>query len=228
VRTLELRPELSRNVDGAIVGDGDKATTFAGDSNQSNVRTPAAIAGPQQFGLEAWVKTTTTKGGKIIGFGSSATGNSSSYDRHVYMQNNGKLTFGVYPGAVKTVTSAKSYNDGKYHHIVANLGSDGMKLYVDGELVGNDASVTSAQGYNGYWRVGGDNLGSWTNQPTSAYFVSTIDEVAVYAAPLTKDQVDAHWSLSGWVRHRRTFCQPQRSHRGANRSGRDVRRHYVV
>jgi PKD repeat protein len=107
-------------------------------------------------------------------------------------------TFGVYPGAVKTVTSAKSYNDGKYHHIVANLGSDGMKLYVDGELVGSDASVTSAQGYNGYWRVGGDNLGSWTNQPTSAYFASTIDEVAVYAAPLTKDQVDAHWSLSGW------------------------------
>ena len=189
---------LTRNVDGAIVGDGDKATTFAGDSNQSNVRTPTAIAGPQQFGLEAWVKTTTTKGGKIIGFGSSATGNSSSYDRHVYMQNNGKLTFGVYPGAVKTVTSAKSYNDGKYHHIVANLGSDGMKLYVDGELVGSDASVTSAQGYNGYWRVGGDNLGSWTNQPTSAYFAGTIDEVAVYAAPLTKDQVDAHWSLSGW------------------------------
>lgn len=48
-------------------------------------------------------------------------GNSSNYDRHIYMQNNGKLTFGVYPDAVKTVTSAQSYNDGQYHHVVAQL-----------------------------------------------------------------------------------------------------------
>ena len=189
---------VTRGADGAIVGDADKATTFAGNNNSSNVRTGTAVAGPTQFAAEAWIKTTTTKGGKIIGFGSSATGNSSSYDRHVYMQNNGKLTFGVYPGAVKTVTSSKSYNDGKYHHVVANLGSGGIQLYVDGELVGSDASVTGAQSYNGYWRVGGDNMGSWPNQPTSTYFAGTIDDVAVYGSPLTADQVAAHWSLSGW------------------------------
>ena len=96
------------------------------------------------------------------------------------------------------MTSSKSYNDGNYHHIVANLGPNGMELYVDGERVGYDASVTTAQGYNGYWRVGGDNMTGWPNQPTSTYFAGTIDEVAVYNAPLTQAQVASHWSLSGF------------------------------
>lgn len=189
---------VTRGAGGAIVGDADKASTFQGDGNASNITTGSAVQGSDQFATEAWIKTTTTKGGKIIGFGASATGNSGSYDRHVYMRNDGKLVFGVYPGQVKTVTSTKSYNDGKYHHIVANLGPNGMELYVDGERVGNDASVTTAQGYSGFWRVGGDNLNGWPNQPTSSYFAGTIDEVAVYNAPLTEAQVASHWSLSGF------------------------------
>ena len=42
-----------------------------------------------------------------------------------------------------------------------------MMLYVDGKQVG-DATPTrpAAQAYTGYWRVGGDNLGGWPNQPT--------------------------------------------------------------
>ena len=38
----------------------------------------------------------------------------------------------------------------------------------------------------------------WPNQPTSTYFAGTIDEVAVYNAPLTEAQVASHWSLSGF------------------------------
>lgn len=189
---------VTRGAAGAVAGDPDTATTFAGNGNASNVRTGTAVAGTNSFATEAWIKTTTTQGGKIIGFGNNATGNSGNYDRHVYMRNDGKLVFGVYPNAVKTVTSSKSYNDGNYHHIVANLGPNGMELYVDGERVGYDASVTTAQGYNGYWRVGGDNMTGWPNQPTSTYFAGTIDEVAVYNAPLTEAQVASHWSLSGF------------------------------
>lgn len=196
--TGTITGNVARGAAGAIVGDADTATTFAGDNNASNVRTGTAVPGSDRFATEAWIKTTTTKGGKIIGFGSNATGNSGSYDRHVYMRNDGKLVFGVYPGQVKTVTSTKSYNDGNYHHIVANLGENGMALFVDGERVGHDASVTTAQGYSGFWRVGGDNMSGWPNQPTSTYFAGTIDEVAVYNAPLTEGQIAAHWSLSGF------------------------------
>ena len=52
------------------------------------------------------------------------------------MDNSGRVTFGVNPGSVKTVRSAAAYNDGAWHHLVGTLGSTGLRLYVDGVLVG--------------------------------------------------------------------------------------------
>ena len=80
-----------RNVGGAIVGDPDPSTTFSAGSKTGG----AAQFGPQSFSAEAWFKTTTRSGGKIIGFGSVNTNNSSSSDRHVYMSNSGQLSFGA-------------------------------------------------------------------------------------------------------------------------------------
>ena len=80
--------------------------------------------------------------------------------------------------------------------MVATQGPSGMALYVDDNLVGTNAQANN-QGYNGYWRVGGDNLGAWPDRPTSDYFSGTIDEVAIYAAPLTAGQVHAHYLASG-------------------------------
>ena len=68
--------------------------------------------------------------------------------------------------------------------MVATQGSDGMKLYVDGQLVGTNPQ-TAAQNYTGYWRVGGDS--TWDS--TSTYLAGTIDEAAVYSTVLTAQQV---------------------------------------
>jgi PKD repeat protein len=187
---------VTRGVDGAIQGDTDKAYRFPGTMGNF-VRTPNSVGGSQKFAVEAWFKTDTTRGGKIVGFGNGALADSTSYDRHIYMQNNGKLTFGVYPGQVKAVSSTDSYNNNQWHHVVAQLSDAGMQMYVDGALVATDVSVTSAQTYNGYWRIGGDNLNGWTNQPSSAYFNGEIDDVAIYDEVLSQDQVSWHWSLSG-------------------------------
>src|SRR4029077_656263 len=101
------------------------------------------------------LQATTPHGAKLIGFGEQPSGLSSNYDRHVYMENSGQLTFGVWTGQANTITSAKSYNDGAWHYLVATQGSDGMTLYVDGAAVGANAQ-TQAQAYSGYWRLGGD------------------------------------------------------------------------
>ena len=114
---------------------GDNALAFPGSaSGQSG--TTVAVTGPTTFTAEAWFKTTTTSGGKIVGFGGSSTGSSGSYDRHVYMDNSGRITFGVYPNAVKTVRSTSSYNDGQWHHVAASLSPAGMQLSLDGLKVG--------------------------------------------------------------------------------------------
>ena len=74
---------------GALVNDSDTAASFSGATGAS-VATVASVAGPQVFGVEAWFRTTSTAGGKIVGFGSSRTGDSVQIDRHVYMLPSGQ------------------------------------------------------------------------------------------------------------------------------------------
>ena len=184
---------LTRGVTpGAI--SGDAASGFDGATSAA---TRTAQPGPDTFTAQAWINTTTSRGGKILGFGASQTGNSGSYDRHVYMDNAGRIYFGAYPNAVRTVNSDPGYNDGKWHQITVSLGADGMKLYIDAKLVAQRGDVTSGQAYSGYWRVGGDNLSGWPNRPSSSYFSGAIDEVAIYPTVLSRTAIDAQWVASG-------------------------------
>ena len=160
-----VRSGVTSNSGGALPSEPGPSYNFSGTTSGFLNSTSQASVG-QQYSTELWFKTTTTTGGKLIGYGNSAAGTSSNYDRHVYMRNDGRLTFGTHPGIVRTVTSANAYRDGNWHHMVASQGWDGMKLFVDGQLVGALPDNTS-QAYNGYWRVGGDNLASWPSRPSS-------------------------------------------------------------
>lgn len=164
-------------------------------SSSGRISSNSRVAVGESFSTELWFRTTSTRGGKLMGYGDAASGSSGSYDRHLYMRNDGRIVFGVYPGEVRTVESTQSYSDGGWHHAVATLDRTGQKLYVDGELIASEASTTSAQAYSGYWRIGGDNLSGWPGQPSSAYFVGSVDEVAVYPHALTPAQVSSHFAL---------------------------------
>jgi PKD repeat protein len=187
---------VTRGATGALLNESDTASNFDGTEN-GLAATQSPIAGPDTFTTEAWIKTTTTNGGKIIGFGGNSAGDSGSYDRHVYMDNAGHIYFGVYTGNTQTLSSANTYNDGSWHLVTASMSSAGMRLSIDGKLVGSRADTTSGQVYNGYWRVGGDNIGGWPGQPNSKYFAGTIDEVAIYPTALSAQDVAAHYEASG-------------------------------
>ncbi|WP_445338045.1 PKD domain-containing protein [Clavibacter sp. CFBP 8614] len=182
---------VSRGAPGAVVGDPTTSSTFSGtDAGLS--ATQQLIPAPQTFSVEAWIKTTTTAGGKIVGFGDRSTGTSSNYDRHLYMDGSGYVTFGVYPGTERKLRSSTALNDGKWHQLVGTLGSGGMQLFVDGVRAGYRADTTGGQDYRGFWRIGGDN--SWSGGP---WFAGEIDEVAVYPTALDRSRVDAHYVASG-------------------------------
>ena len=172
-----------------VTGPAGSAVAFNGIDG--TVSTNVAVPGPSTYSEEIWFNTTTSQGGKLIGFGNAPSGRSSNYDRHVYMQNNGQLTFGTYTGQMNTATSSHSYNDGQWHYLVASQGADGMKLYVDNALVATNPQ-TSAQAYSGYWRIGGDT--SWGG--SSAFFNGTLDEAAIYPVVLTPSQIAAHYAAS--------------------------------
>ena len=120
-------------------------------NNKSHAATRVASQAPTAFSMEAWVRTSSTSGGAIMGYGSSATNQSWNRDRMVYMRDDGTLSFMLYPGKLATITTPKSYNDGQWHHIVASLSpTSGAMLYVDGNLAAFDGSMTKGQSYSGY------------------------------------------------------------------------------
>ena len=172
---------------GALAGVTNGAATFNG--NGGFVVSNQTWSNPQVFSQELWFKTTTTAGGKLIGLGAANTGTSSNYDRHVYMETDGRLTFGVWTGATTTISSPASYNDGAWHHLVTTKSPTGMRMFVDGAQVASGAPAV-AEDFTGYWRVGGDT--TWGPQP---WFAGTIDEVAVYGTELTPAVIALHNSL---------------------------------
>ncbi|WP_370647276.1 LamG-like jellyroll fold domain-containing protein [Arthrobacter sp. zg-Y1116] len=187
---------------GALAGDANRATSF--DGVDDFVYGPQRVTPPKVFSAEAWFRTDTTTGGKIFGFGNgqprrnnTSPGLSSSYDRHVYMNNAGNLIFGVWNGSAQTLVSPATYNDDAWHHVVATQGPNGMVLYVDGVQVGAN-EVTTNESVAGSWRIGGDQLGStWPQMPRSRYFKGSVDEFAVYPTALSQATVQAHYTAAG-------------------------------
>lgn len=175
--------------------DTGTAVTLNGTTGYIGAGTgAAAVAGPSVFTVEVWFKTATA-GGKLLGFGGSPTGQSTTYDRHLFLNNTGNLVFGVYPNAVKVIVSPKTYTDNTWHHAAATLSGAGMQLYVDGAQVAADTTTTTAQAFNGYWRAGYDNLASWgTNTPTNFYFTGSLDDAAIYTTALSSTKIAAHYN----------------------------------
>ena len=172
---------------GALASNGGTSATFGGGSGFLVGRT--AYANPTTVSEEVWFKTTTTRGGELLGLSGSRSGNSTLFDRQIVMQTNGTLQYAVYNGSRVTITTPRSYNDGGWHQAVSVISGAGMQLYVDGALIGSNPNTIS-QNATGYWRVGGDATWATTN-----YFAGSIDEVAVYTKALTAAQVSRHYSL---------------------------------
>lgn len=185
----------TRNKAGILTGD--TATSFAGTTSSAG-GTTLGEASPNVFTSETWFKTTTTSGGMLLGFGSSSSGSSTSYDKQIYMTSAGNLAFGVNSGARRAVISPARYNDGTWHHVAAQLSSAGMKLFVDGQQVAQNASYTSGQAImKGYWRLGGDSVTGWPSAPASRWFNGTLDESAVYLSALDAATIREHAATGG-------------------------------
>ena len=92
---------------------GDPSTAVAFDGSTEFLSSSQAVPSPTTYSVETWIKTTTTQGGKIVGFGDNQGGldfggnpqMSGSYDKQIYMDNDGHLIFGVYIGGTDTLTS---------------------------------------------------------------------------------------------------------------------------
>ncbi|WP_327167472.1 LamG-like jellyroll fold domain-containing protein [Streptomyces subrutilus] len=189
---VHLNAPALRQSPGAVTGAG---TAIGFDGVDTQVYGEQRQNVGSAYSVETWFRTDTTRGGKLVGFGSNQARTSSQYDKHVYMTNDGRLVFGVYTGATRTITTSAAYNDNTWHHVVATQGPGGMALYVDGVQKGT-LNVTTHENYSGYWHAGGDNLNGWPDRPTSDYWAGQLDETAVYPTVLSAAQVHNHHALA--------------------------------
>lgn len=184
------------NTPGPTVGDSNQASTFAGNSN-SRVGSSSTFLAPTSLSYELWFKTDTTTGGQLVGLGSAASGNSGTYDRSVYMSNNGRLNFASFFGTWRGMATLESYNDNVWHHLVVSQGLNGSTLYVDGKVAATDPGIRYGRlNFNARLRVGGDVTGAYPNAPSSQWFRGSIDDVSVYPYALTRAQTLAHRDLA--------------------------------
>ncbi len=172
-----------------------RGVTFNGSSTQIVELQPST--NPTTYSESTWFNTTSTQGGYLMGFGSQSHGASTNKDRQVWMSNSGQLNFGIMGSAGRiSIQSPLSYNDGQWHQVVAAQGSDGLNLYVDGQLVKNNTTSARPQNYLGYWRVGFDDVSGWNGAPTDNYFAGTISDVAFYNYELSGAVVNSQYAQS--------------------------------
>ena len=143
-------PGTVLGVPGPIAGEGSTATLF--DGTDGYVTASKDVPAAKLYSIEAWFKTTTITGGLLVGFGDKQTGPSTLLATNLYMTNDGQIVFGTWTGRAQAIETPHVYNDGHWHFVVATMSSSGMRLYVDGQLVGTDAA-TAVETFKGYWRV---------------------------------------------------------------------------
>ena len=137
---------------------------------------------PQNFTEVVWFKTAGTAGGVLMGYsGSPAVAAPNNWDRMLWLDNAGKVVFGVYAGATKLVTSPAAYNDGTWHLAAASISAAGQVLYVDGSKVASAKAVTTAEPSTGYWHLGWENvLSGWPDPPTVPFFAGSLTDAAIF------------------------------------------------
>ncbi len=192
---LVLGSGVTRNVTGPNSPGPARASSFDGTANAVS----ASRANGERlisFSVEAWVRTTSTTGGEILGYGLSGSQNSVNTDRTLYLAPNGRPYFGVWQNNTNnTVNGDVAINNGAWHHLVGTvIPGGGMSLYVDGSLAASRPSIAATSVLAGYWRVGGDSLNGWPNAPTGLFALNgSIADVAVYRTPLTFAQIGQHF-----------------------------------
>ncbi len=166
-----------------FVGGIGYALQFGGNDQ---ITTTTSYNNPTVFTVEMLFKTTDT-GQLLFSFGNSSSGQSNSHDRKAFLLGDGKIRFGTWIGSFNTATSTGSYNDGNWHHLAAALDGSGVRLYIDGQLVGSTATP-GAESYTGWWKFGREN-----NWDGTGDYTGQMDELRISNQALSIGQIQTNY-----------------------------------
>jgi RHS repeat-associated protein len=156
-------------VSGAV--PGDTAVTFkTGDVTAPNIT--ALNVGDGPLSLEFWMKSTKSLNATVLDKGTNAYIVSTDTSNHIVFGKDGGGTI---------ATSTASFAISSWYHVVVTKSGSSVHLYMNG----NDVTGT----------VTNQTLTNSTASLQFGDFLGSLDEVAIYAAVLTPQQVQTHASL---------------------------------
>lgn len=157
---------------------------FAPYAGVRYAKTNSSFNNPQVFSITALFKTSSAYG-QVFALSNAV----NAGDRSCYVDNTGKLRFMIWDGgAVRTITSTTTVNDGNLHHVaIVHPGSSNTKMYIDGTQEGGNLS------YNGFnqsqpWCIGHGYFGTLPGL-TDFQFNGTIDEWTYFTKALSAQDV---------------------------------------
>ncbi len=154
------------------------ALAFNGRNYLYSLVTPAL---PSQT-VCAWVKTAKAPA-SILGW-ANAQPTSGTHDKTLYINADRTVSFYIWDGAPKLVTSTVPVADGAWHHVAGvYTTSKNIQLYVDGVLQGSTDIVAIFAGYTSPYLTAG------IESHAGRYLDGEIDDVRVYNKVLTEEQL---------------------------------------
>lgn len=178
---------------------------IASSSQPQNINGGCTLTTGQLYSPTALtlVMTFSGTGGPLAQFASTSSTSAPYQYYELYLDTLGRLSWGVTDYGIPNVLQSgrpdhpQVYADGNQHTVVASLGSAGMKLYVDGSLVGS--RVMSLANYSsGYWLFGSANLtgglpsgAAWPFASAQNWFNGTLYSWAWFPLQLSDTQAEA-------------------------------------
>ena len=166
-----------------IWGQGHLNVLFLDGKSGYVTLSDRVIEGVDEATVETWVKWKSfTKWSRVFDFGKK--GNA------VVVQSEKKsstLNYAIYDRYSKRyrIQKSKAVELGRWYHVAAVCGSDGMFFYLDGELVGSEKRYR-----NGFREVsGGNNYLGKSNWDGDAMFHGYISEFRIWSEAKTQKQV---------------------------------------
>ena len=162
-------------------------------------------ADTRSFTEEVWFKTSTADGRPLMQLNNRSSGtNINSYDRHIYVGQNGYLYFGIWAGnngGVQTINNGSSVTDNTWRQVLCTYDNSAgtSKMYINGSLVASGSMNPTQDTGTRYLNVGSGRLQSWPQgQYGSGRRYSNAD-IAVanfyWGTALSATDVTAHWNV---------------------------------
>ncbi|RMD66488.1 hypothetical protein D6817_04000, partial [Candidatus Pacearchaeota archaeon] len=165
------------------IGMFNQACTFDGLDDYLTVEVPGLIEGLPALTISAWVKNAApASGDRYV----TSVGGNIMYFR---LENDGRYLFAVYndTGSVGQIKSDNRLDDTNWHHLVGVYDGSNVKLYVDGVLQSQIASLTGTiERQNNVLKIGALGSGRLWN--------GLIDEFAVWQRALSETEIQQLYS----------------------------------